>query len=99
VCVLNRAVDDPVTAAHRRLMTGLVDPQYADAVAEHLGGAPRPLEAGLDLQAHQYDTTARYARELRSKLPMPVVPVPFIVDRTGLTTTRAVADALNKRLA
>src|SRR5580692_11232179 len=99
VCVLNRAVDEPVTAAHRRLMSGLVDPQYADAVAEHLGGAAGPLEAGLDLQAHQYDTTARYARELRSKLPMPVVPVPFIVDRTGLTTTRAVADALNSRLA
>ncbi len=99
VCVLNRAVDEPVTAAHRRLMTGLVDPQYADAVAERLGGASRALEAGLDLQAHQYDTTARYARELRSKLPMPVVPVPFIVDRTGLTTTRAVADALNSRLA
>ncbi len=73
--------------------------QHAKAVAEHLGGAPDPLDAGLDLQAHLYDTTARYARQLRSKLPMPVVPVPFIVDRTGLTTTRAVADALSSRLA
>jgi hypothetical protein len=68
-------------------------------VTEHLGGSPAPLEAGLDLQAHLYDTTASYARQLRSKLPMPVVPVPFMVDRTGLTTTRAVADALNSRLA
>jgi hypothetical protein len=38
-------------------------------------------------------------RQLRSKLPMPVVPVPLIVERTGLTTTRAVADVLSSRLA
>jgi hypothetical protein len=99
LCVLNRAVDDAVTAAHRRLIAELVDPAHAEAVAEHLGGAPGPLDAGLDLQAHLYDTTARYMRELRSKLPMPVVPVPLIVERTGLTTTRAVADALSSRLA
>jgi hypothetical protein len=99
LCVLNRAVDEPVTAAHRRLMTALTDPEHADVVADHLGGSPEPLEAGLDLQAHLYETTARYARQLRSKLPMPVVPVPFVVDRTGLTTTRAVADALSSRLA
>ena len=37
-------------------------------------------------------------RQLRGRLPMPVIPVPFIVDRTGLTTTRAVADALSTRL-
>jgi anion-transporting ArsA/GET3 family ATPase len=99
MCVLNRAVDEPVTAAHRRLMKALVDPEHADVVVQQLGGAPAPLEAGIDLQAHLYDTTARYMRMLRSKLPMPVVPVPFIVDRTGLTTTRAVADALSSRLA
>ncbi len=29
---------------------------------------------------------------------MPIVPIPFIADRTGLTTTRAVADALSSRL-
>ena len=99
VCVLNRAVDEPVTAAHRRLVSALIDPEHADAVAQRLGGSPAPLEAGIDLQAHLYDTTARYMRQLRSQLPMPVVPVPFIVDRTGLTTTRAVADALSGRLA
>ena len=99
LCVLNRAIDEPVTAAHRRLMGELIDPAHAKAVAEHLGGAPDPLDAGLDLQAHLYDTTARYTRQLRSKLPMPVVPVPLIVERTGLTTTRAVADALSSRLA
>ena len=99
LCVLNRAIDEPVTAAHRRLMGELIDPAHAEAVAEHLGGAPDPLDAGLDLQAHLYDTTARYTRQLRSKLPMPVVPVPLIVERTGLTTTRAVADALSSRLA
>jgi hypothetical protein len=68
-------------------------------VSKHLGGSPAPIEAGLDLQEHLYETTTRYVRQLRSKLPMPVVPVPFIVDRTGLTTTRAVADALSARLA
>jgi anion-transporting ArsA/GET3 family ATPase len=99
LCVLNRAVDEPVTVTHRRLMTALIDPEHAEVVAQHLGGSPLPLEAGLDLQAHLYDTTTRYMRQLRSRLPMPVVPVPFIVDRTGLTTTRAVADALSTRLA
>ena len=99
MCVLNRAVDEPVTAAHRRLMQALVDPEHGDVVAQHLGGSPAPLEAGLDLQAHLNDTSARYMRQLRNRLPMPVVPVPFIVDRTGLTTTRAVADALSRRLA
>jgi hypothetical protein len=99
MCVLNRAVDEPVTAAHRRLMSALIDPHHVEAVAQRLGGSPVPLDAGIDLQAHLYDTTARYMRQLRSRLPMPVVPVPFIVDRTGLTTTRAVADALSSRLA
>jgi hypothetical protein len=99
LCVLNRAVDEPVTTAHRRLMAELIDPAHANAVDEHLGGAPGPLDAGLDLQAHLFDTTARYMRQLRNKLPMPVVPVPLIVERTGLTTTRAVADALSSRLA
>jgi len=99
MCVLNRAVDDPVTAAHRRLMSALIKPEHAEAVTQHLGGSPAPLEAGIDLQAHLYDTTARYMRQLRNRLPMPVIPVPFIVDRTGLTTTRAVADALSSRLA
>jgi hypothetical protein len=98
LCVLNRAVDEPVTAAHRRLTAALNDPEHVDVVAQRLGGSPAPLEAGIDLQAHLYDTTARYMRQLRSKLPMPVVPVPFIVDRTGLTTTRAVAEALRGRL-
>jgi hypothetical protein len=99
VCLLNRAVDEPVTTAHRRLLSVITDPEHADAVAERLGGSAAPLEAGIDLQAHLYDATARYMRQLRGKLPMPVVPVPFIVDRTGLTTTRAVADALSTRLS
>ena len=99
VCLLNRAVDEPVTAAHRRFVAAMTEPEHESAVAERLGGSPTPLAAGIDLQAHLYDTTARYLRQLRNKLPMPVVPVPFIVDRTGLTTTRAVADAVNSRLA
>jgi anion-transporting ArsA/GET3 family ATPase len=99
LCLLNRAADEPVTASHRRLMSVMTESEHADAVSERLGGSPRPLEAGVDLQAHLYDTTARYLRQLRTKLSMPVVPVPFIVDRTGLTTTRAVADALNGRLS
>src|ERR1022692_793974 len=74
MCVLNRAVDEPVTTAHRRLMAAMTDPEHADAVAQHLGGSAAPLEAGIDLQAHLNETTARYMRQLRSKLPMPVVP-------------------------
>ncbi len=98
MCVLNRAVTEPVTAAHRRLMTAWREPEHADVVTDRLGGSPDPLEAGLDLASRLYDTTARYARVLRRRLPIPVVPVPLIVDRTGLTTTRAVADALGSRL-
>ena len=98
LCLLNRAVDEPVTASHRRLMSAMTESEHAEAVAQRLGGSPRPLEAGIDLQAHLYDTTTRYLRQLRTKLSMPVIPVPFIVDRTGLTTTRAVADALSGRL-
>ena len=40
LCLLNRAVDEPVTAAHRRLMSALIDPEHADAVAQRLGGSP-----------------------------------------------------------
>src|SRR6202035_46304 len=72
LCVLNRAVDEPVTATHRRLMTALTAPEHADAVAERLRGNPVALEAGLDLAAHLYETTARYTKALRSRLPMPV---------------------------
>jgi hypothetical protein len=97
--VLNRAVDEPVSAATRRVVNVLIASENAAEIAQHLGGSPAPLEAAIDLQASLYDTTARYMRQLRSRLPMPVVPIPFIVDRTGLTTTRAVADALSGRLA
>jgi hypothetical protein len=99
VCILNRATVDPVTAAHRRFLAAVNDPEHAGVVADRLGGSPEHLEAGLDLEARLYDTTARYMRQLRGRLPMPVIPVPAIVERTGLTTTRAVADALGSRLS
>jgi anion-transporting ArsA/GET3 family ATPase len=99
MCILNRAVTEPVTAAHRRFMTALVDPEHVDDVSTRLGGSPALLEAGLDLEARLYDTSSRYARILRSRLPMPVLPVPAIVERAGLTMTRAVADALGTMLS
>jgi hypothetical protein len=80
-------------------MTALLDPEYQAAVSSRLDGSPALLEAGLDLEARLYDTSSRYAKLLRSRLPMPVLPVPAIVDRPGLTTTRAVADALGTMLA
>jgi anion-transporting ArsA/GET3 family ATPase len=98
VCMLNRATIDPVTAAQRRFVTALADPRYDEAVTKRLGGSPLLLEAGVDLEERLHETTARYLRLLRSKLLMPVVPVPAIVERPGLTTTRAVADALGSRL-
>jgi anion-transporting ArsA/GET3 family ATPase len=98
LCVLNRAVDEPVSPATRRFMTALTAPEHEAVVEKHLGGTPDPLTAGVDLAAVLYETTARYLRELQAKLPVPVVPVPLIVDRSGLTTTRAVADALGERL-
>jgi len=99
VCVLNRAATEPVTATHRRLSAALTDPDHAAAVSERLGGSPAPLAAGIDLESRLYETSSRYMRLLRSRLPMPVVPLPDIVERPGLTTTRAVADALGARLA
>ena len=80
-------------------MAALLEPEYADAVAMRLGGSPAFLEAGLDLEARLYDTSIRYAKLLRSRLPMPVLAVPAIVERPGLTTTRAVADALGSLLS
>jgi anion-transporting ArsA/GET3 family ATPase len=99
VCILNRATTEPVTTAHRRLVAALIDPEHAEAVSKRLGGAPMMLEAGIDLEARLYETSSRYARLLRSRLPMPVVAVPAIVERPGLTTTRAVSEALGSRLS
>jgi anion-transporting ArsA/GET3 family ATPase len=98
-CILNRAVTEPVTPAHRRFMAALLEPEYADAVSMRLGGSPAFLEAGLDLEARLYDTSSRYTKLLRSRLPMPVLPIPAIIDRPGLTTSRAVADALGTLLS
>jgi anion-transporting ArsA/GET3 family ATPase len=99
VCILNRAVTEPVTAAHRRLITAVTDPDHLAAVSERLDGSPALLAAGIDLEARLYETSTRYMRLLRSRLPMPVLSLPDIVERPGLTTTRAVADALSSRLA
>ena len=99
VCILNRAVTEPVTAAHRRFITALTDPDRAAAVSDRLGGAPAPLAAGIELEARLHDTSSRYMRLLRSRLPMPVVSLPDIAERPGLTTTRAIADALGAKLA
>jgi anion-transporting ArsA/GET3 family ATPase len=99
VCILNRATTEPVTTAQRRLVAALIDPEHAEAVSKRLGGAPMMLEAGIDLEARLYETSSRYARLLRSRLPMPVVAVPAIVERPGLTTTRAVSEALGSRLS
>ncbi len=99
VCLLNRATIEPVTAAHRRFVSAMIEPEHETAVSERLGGSPKPFEAALDLEDRLHATTARYARLLRGKLPMPVVPVPAIVERAGLSTTRAVAEAIEGRLA
>jgi len=98
VCVLNRAVTEPVTAAHRRFVTALTEPVHVAAVTARLGGSPRLLAPAIDLEARLYETSTRYMRLLRSRLPMPVLALPDIVERPGLTTTRAVADALGARL-
>jgi len=98
VCLLNRATVEPVAAIHRRLVAAMLEPAHADAVAGRLGGSPKPLQSGIDLEARLHDTTTRYARMLRSRLPMPVIPVPAIVERAGLSTTRAVAEAIRERL-
>ena len=98
LCILNRATTEPVTAAQRRFITALTDPEYEGAVAERLGGSPSVLEAAIDLEERLYETSTRYMRLLRSRLPMPVLALPAIVERPGLTTTRAVSEALGSRL-
>ena len=80
-------------------MAALIDPENAAESPNIWAGRPLHSRQQSTSRRSLYDTTARYMRQLRSRLPMPVVPIPFIVDRTGLTTTRAVADALSGRLA
>ena len=56
VCILNRAMTEPVTAAHRRFMTAAARSRVTStAVSKRLGGSPVLLEAGIDLEARLYD--------------------------------------------
>ena len=98
VCLLNRMVTAPVTAAERRLVSEISDPAHRAAVIKRLGGEPEPLSVALDLAANLYRTGRARERELAAGLQVPVVEVPLTVARPGLATTRLVADAIAERM-
>ena len=50
----------------------------------------------LETAAELNQSDAAYARQLRAGLSMPVIDVPLVVARSGLATSRMVADALSE---
>ena len=93
-CFLNRVVVQTVTPAQRKLVEAMVSAEHCEAVQNRLGGSPEPLVDASTLVTRLHEAGVAQARVLRSRLPIPVVPVPLTPARAGLATTRAVADAL-----
>jgi len=93
-CLLNRAFLSTVSAAQRTLVHAMLGDEHRDAVIERLGASPLPFADSLHLAERLHDATARRAKELRSALPVPVVPIPLQAARPGLATARAVAETL-----
>jgi anion-transporting ArsA/GET3 family ATPase len=98
-CVLNRAVTVSVSAPERRVAMKLSSGDHLESVTERLGGSPGAIAVSAALAQQLHERTAQYERLLRSKLPVPVVTLPLQATRTGLTTTRALADDLAEVLA
>ena len=73
--------------------------KVADVVSARLGASPAALADSLQLAERMHDATVKRGRELRSALPVPVVPVPLQTARAGLATARAVADVLAEATA
>ncbi|PZR83516.1 MAG: hypothetical protein DLM65_01660 [Candidatus Aeolococcus gillhamiae] len=91
LCVLNRMPPEPLPAAARRVLADL-----ATADADVRAKVPGVAHIGADLELGErlYRSAQAQERHLRTEIDMPVVPVPLLALRTGLATSRAVADAL-----
>ena len=98
VCILNRAATEPVTPAHRRFIA-LLRPRVRGRGVDAAGrltraprGRPRPRGSSVRHQPPLRALSCAAACRCRSSRSR------SIVERPGLTTTRAVADALGGRL-
>lgn len=99
VCFLNRVVTQSVSPAQRKLAEAMVAPEHCDAVQERLGGSPEPLLEAAALIDRLHEAGTRHARALRAKLPIPVIPLALTTTRSGLATSRTIADAVSEALA
>ena len=84
---------EPLPTAARRVLAEL-----ATADAEVRAKVPGVAHIGADLELGErlYRSAQAQARHLRAEVDMPVVPLPLVSMRTGLATSRAVADALRR---
>jgi hypothetical protein len=98
-CVLSRMVMTGASQAQRRVVAAMAAPEHVAAVRARLGGAPEPLGEALHIADQLHNSGEIHARKLRAGLPVPVVPVPLLVTRSGLATSRSVADALADAMA
>ena len=89
-CLLNRAFTTTISPAQRTLLDAMLSEGHRDAVSERLGASPAPLADSLQLAERMRDATVKRGRELRSALPVPVVPVPLQTTRAGLATALVV---------
>ena len=98
-CVLNRVVTTAVSPAQLRLVAAMSDAAHRDAVRARLGGPPEPLARALDIAGDLHRSAMTWERTLREGVRLPLVETPLVVARSGLATTRLVADALDAGMA
>jgi anion-transporting ArsA/GET3 family ATPase len=92
LCVLNRMPPSPLPQAARRLLADLAT---ADEQVRARVPAVAHIGADLELGDRLYKAADMQSRHLRAEIGLPVVDVPLVALRTGLATTRAVAEALS----
>jgi anion-transporting ArsA/GET3 family ATPase len=97
-CVLNRATTVAITAPDRRLAEAMASPSHIEAVQAKLGGSPEPILQSLRLAEQLHHRTVQHERQLRAHIAVPVILVPLQTARTGLATSRAVAEVLAEEL-
>ena len=95
-CVLNRMIPLHVSPTQLRVARAMSDDAHASRIRERLGGPPQPLALALETAAQLNQSDAAYARQLRAGLSMPVLDVPLVVARSGLATSRLVAEAFSE---
>lgn len=99
VCFMNRMLLEPVSSAQRNLVRELCSDEHQEALSRKLGGSPQSLATAVELADRLYAHGVAEVRKLRAGVPVPVIRVPLTVARTGLATSRVVADAITREAA